>query len=173
MHAIENAAFLTVPAHLVEHLAGPMLIPTLVDARQKIGPNIPLIVIIEDADRCLIDRNTEGSSLSALSSILNVSDGLLVHALDIRIICTTNAEAADFDEAILRDMRMIADLYVGPLPPEKAAAIYERLTHEEIDVGEVHTLAECYRAAAEGGFYEEGVESEEGELDERFAEATS
>lgn len=172
MHAVENAAFLMIPAHLVEHLAGPLLIPTLVDARQKIGPNIPLILIVEDADRCLISRDKEGADLSALSAVLNASDGLLGHALDIRIVCTTNADMADLDEAILRDMRLIADLYVGPLPPEKAAAVYKRLAHEEIEVAEVHTLAECYRAVAEGGFYEEGEESEDGELDEGTSEAT-
>jgi len=85
----------------------------------------PLVLIVEDADRCLSHRATD--NISAISSLLNISEGIIGNLLDIRIICTTNAEIDDIDGAIMRTGRLSARVEVGLLSVEKAKEVYARI----------------------------------------------
>lgn len=122
---VKDVIFVIVPANLIQELAQPGMIPALVGLHQSRGDR-PMVFIIEDADEVLAPR--AGDNMSSVSAILNLGDGILGQLLDVRIVATTNAHRQDVDEAIKRPGRLSAMVHVGPLGPEKAGEVYQRLT---------------------------------------------
>lgn len=75
------------------------------------------ILIIEDAENIVSDSSGRNFSIS---SLLNVTDGLLSDCLNIQIICTFNTDLRHIDKALLRRGRMIARYEFKKLAAEKA-----------------------------------------------------
>ena len=63
------------------------------------------VVILEDADGALMTRDSDNRA--QVSSLLNLSDGMLGDFLRLQIICTINGRAADMDQALLRPGRLL------------------------------------------------------------------
>ena len=146
MHDILDAIFVLIPSHMVQDLTGPDLIPTLVKARGLTGSEDPIILLLEDADKALVKRSNE--SFAAIASLLNASDGILGLTLNLRVVCTTNAELPNIDEALKRPGRMSRSINITSLPPDQCIKIYERLTDGETGTFTENTsLAEVYRFA--------------------------
>ncbi|MDB5197236.1 MAG: ATPase [Flaviaesturariibacter sp.] len=76
------------------------------------------VIVIEDAENIIMDRRTSGSS--AVSNLLNISDGLLSDFLNVQLICTFNSSLTLVDEALMRKGRLIAKYEFGKLGIEKA-----------------------------------------------------
>src|SRR5512137_1977227 len=129
-----KAAFIIVPPHLMQELASPEILPALTAAKEEMSG--PIALVIEDADQCLVPRDKTGnireSNMNAISSLLNLGDGILGSVLDIRIIATTNAHEIKFDEAIMRDGRLCQHAHVGHLPADVANAALYRLTGKKL-----------------------------------------
>ena len=104
---------LLIPASLVSELDGPAFLPLLLDINRD-EKDKPILIIIEDGDDCLVNRE-EGNNMSAISSLLNISDGILGSILDIKLVVSTNADIEDIDRAILRPGRLCAHMFVDPL----------------------------------------------------------
>lgn len=166
--AIFDAIFVLVPSHMVEHLSGPELVPMLIRARSLAGSDMPIILVIEDADKALVPRNNQDGSLTAISALLNVSDGILGHTLNLRILATTNAKIEDIDPALKRAGRLSKQIHIGPLTPEKASEVYYRLTGTKGATFEgPMPLSEIYRFAKSADFEEENEDDmDEDELDD-------
>jgi len=146
---VPKAAFIIVPSHMVKELGSPELLPALASARHD-GLNGPMALIIEDADKVLVNR--EAGDMAAISSLLNMGDGILGSVLDVRIIATTNASALEMDAATRRPGRMCSYLNVGPAQPELAESIIHRLTGKSKRPIKAQTLAEIYSFARELGW---------------------
>ena len=82
------------------------------------------IIIIEDCENVIRDRQTTGEN-SAVSTLLNMSDGLLADDLSIKFICTFNANINDIDPALLRKGRLICKYEFKPLSVEKTNSLLE------------------------------------------------
>ena len=119
---IPDVSFLILPSNMAESLSGPELTKTLINCNSK---KQTTVLIIEDADRCLSRRAAD--NISAISNILNLSDGIVGNLLNLRIVCTTNAEVEDIDAALLRSGRLSARVEVGLLDNEKAKQVYSRI----------------------------------------------
>lgn len=104
-----------------------------------------IILILEDADEVLAPRSE--TQMSGISSLLNLTDGLLGKILNIRVIATTNAEATKLDHAITRPGRLLNHCIVGMLDREQAQKIYEREGGEGKLTKKFYTLAEIYALA--------------------------
>ncbi|MGV6946941.1 AAA family ATPase [Sphingobacterium kyonggiense] len=87
------------------------------------------IIVIEDAENLVINRNVGGSSVA---SLLNIADGLLSDCLGIQFICTFNTDLSSIDKALLRKGRLIAKYYFGPLKLAKARNLSESLGNSKI-----------------------------------------
>jgi hypothetical protein len=164
MNDILDSIFVLIPSHMVEALTGPELIPPLVKARGLAGEDNTIILLLEDADRALVPRDS--NSLSAISSLLNASDGILGGALNLRVVCTTNAALPDVDEALKRPGRMSTCIELKALPPEQCADIYERerdgdkgTFSEAMTLNDVYDFINRDRIAEE----EEETDDDEGE----------
>lgn len=125
---------IVVPSHMIADLSGPNLIAALRDEEQS---NRPTVIVLEDADFALLSRENatdferEGST-SALASLLNLSDGIIGGALDLRIVATTNAKIEHIDPAILRPGRLIGRASISRLTRGHAAGVVARETGVEV-----------------------------------------
>ena len=83
------------------------------------------VVIIEDAENIIMDRRHNASS--AVSNLLNISDGLLADFLNVQLICTFNSALTMIDSALTRKGRLIANYEFGKLGKEKAQRLSDHL----------------------------------------------
>lgn len=139
-----DTTFVLLPPTMIEGISGPNVIQALVGWRRSSAG--PIVFVLEDADAVLASRKFD--NISAVNEILNLGDGILGAALDIRIVATTNTGKADIDAAIMRDGRLCRHMAVGPLEREVVIKLVERLElQDEISVdkeGYPDTLAEIY-----------------------------
>lgn|SRR5574337_154333 len=169
---VSDAMFVLISPEVVTNLAGPELLPLLMNYRG--GSTGPIVLVLEDADRCLVTRADDNMSL--IQSLLNLGDGILGSMLDIRIVATTNADELKLDKAVTRPGRLSKMLDVGSLDPLTAQKIYRRLLPEGNFPVEINgstnpkdfkvTLAEVYALARQNGWVPTPRKVEESEEDE-------
>lgn len=178
---VPDAMFVLISPDVVKNLAGPELLPLLMNYRG--GHTGPIVLLLEDADKCLVSRETDKEDISSIQAILNLGDGILGSMLDLRIIATTNASEFKMDPAILRKGRLSKMLDVTPLDFNTARSVFTRLLPEVKELPEVlqkenpHnrlqiTLAEVYALARENGWAAAArqVDEEEGDENEDWDE---
>lgn len=129
-HAARTTAvrFVVVPPGLVSRLGDPGLLDVFADAAGDApvgGAPSTFVLVLEDSDKAVRKRSDD--NLAALSTLLNLSDGLVGRALDLRVLATTNAEAVEVDPALLRAGRLCRKVHVGPLPHGQARRVAARL----------------------------------------------
>jgi hypothetical protein len=87
--------------------------------------NPDTILIIEDAETVITDRRYSNSS--AVSNLLNISDGLLADFLNVQLICTFNSSLTVVDHALMRKGRLIARYEFKKLSVAKAQRLSDHL----------------------------------------------
>ncbi len=107
---------------LSPNVAGNLMNPDFIDLLID-NPNT--VLIIEDAENIIMDRRTNSSS--AVSNLLNISDGLLADFLNVQIICTFNSSLTMIDNALMRKGRLIAKYEFGKLSAAKAQKLSNHL----------------------------------------------
>jgi len=148
-----KAAFVIIPPNLVEELGSPEILPSLTAAKSEM--NGPIVLIIEDADSCLVPRKDAGNkqgNMNAISAMLNLGDGILGSVLDIRIIATTNAAEVEMDPATQRPGRMCTYASVDTLSSQQAGQVLYRLTNKKFAFDKTATIAEVYQQARKLGW---------------------
>jgi hypothetical protein len=83
------------------------------------------VLVIEDAENVVMDRNEFGSS--GVSNLLNLSDGLLSDCLNIQIVCSFNTPLQNIDSALLRKGRLIAKYEFDKLSVAKAQQLSDHI----------------------------------------------
>lgn len=123
---------LFLPPNIAGSLVDPEFIDLLVD-----NPNS--VVIIEDAENIIMDRRSHSNS--AVSNLLNISDGLLADFLNVQLICTFNNSLTLVDSALMRKGRLIAKYEFGKLGIAKAQRLSNHLGNTQI-ISKPMTIAE-------------------------------
>ena len=121
---------------LSPNVAGNLMNPDFLD---MLIDNPNTILVIEDAENIIMDRRT--SSSSAVSNLLNISDGLLADFLNVQLICTFNSSLTLIDNALLRKGRLIAKYEFGKLSIEKGQRLSNHLGFDRI-IDKPMTVAE-------------------------------
>ena len=124
-----------IPPSMAEMLSEPSIIPFLMDHKNT-------ILIIEDAERVISDRQINGSA-SGVSNLLNLTDGILGDILNIQIVATFNMDHKKLDDALLRKGRLIAEHRFDKLSVKDANALIKKLGYKVI-VDKPTTLTEIY-----------------------------
>jgi len=106
------------PPNMATAITNPDFISLLTD-----NPNS--IFVIEDAENIVIDRERNGNS--PVSTLLNISDGLLSDCLNIQIICSFNTDLSKVDSALMRKGRLIAKYEFKELELDKARQLSMKL----------------------------------------------
>lgn len=123
------------PVSLIDTLSDPSFLLILLKKRNS-------ILIIEDAEKALLSRDG-GAEGSPVSSILNLTDGIMGDIYNISIIATYNSPRQDIDKALLRKGRIKGEYRFDKLPIEHCQKI---LDENNINVKAVNpmTLAEIF-----------------------------
>jgi hypothetical protein len=79
------------------------------------------MLVLEDCDE-LVRAESKERAGQALSRLLNLTDGMLGQGLDVMVCLTTNEDLARLHPAVVRPGRCLAEIEVGPLDPDEAAA---------------------------------------------------
>lgn len=106
------------PPDMATAITDPNLIPLLMDNRNS-------ILVIEDAEKIIVDRDTDGHS--PVTTLLNLADGLLSDCLNIQIICSFNTDLSRVDKALMRKGRLIAKYEFKELETHKAQQLSDKL----------------------------------------------
>ena len=120
---------------LSPNVAGNLMNPDFLD---MLIDNPNTILVIEDAENIIMDRR---NSSSAVSNLLNISDGLLADFLNVQLICTFNSSLTMIDSALLRQGRLIAKYEFGKLSIEKGQRLSNHLGFNKI-INRPMTVAE-------------------------------
>jgi len=126
---------LFIPPTMAEALSEPSIIPFLLENKNS-------ILIIEDAERVIADRETQGTSMG-VSNILNITDGILGDCLNIQIIATFNSSRDKIDKALLRPGRLIVEHKFDKLDVLSTNKLFKHLKIEKESNDEM-TLADIY-----------------------------
>ena len=111
--------FVFVPSNLITLLGEPSFGSFLLSLHNH-------VIILEDCENAIRDRKATGSS-SAVSLLLNMTDGLLSDDLGIKFICTFNEDVKNIDPALMRKGRLVSKYEFKPLNASKANVILEEL----------------------------------------------
>ena len=167
MHRCNDCKFVIITPDALQRLSDPQFLPVLLEEE---GAK-KLVLVVEDGDFMVRERiaDAQGAQLNAVSALLNMSDGLLGHALDLRIIATTNTPTDKLDDAIVRRGRMLAHLKFYPLPLEQVRQNLRRLIGDEAgeeaaEKANLHictSLSDVYYIARQHGWRPTAAGSEE------------
>ena len=86
------------------------------------------IFIMEDCEYLLHSREQGGNGL--ISSLLNLSDGILGDSLNIKFLCTFNSDLRQIDKALLRKGRLKIKYEFRELSVDKTNVLLNRLGFE-------------------------------------------
>jgi hypothetical protein len=128
--------FIYFPIRMIERINSPEFLPFI--ARH---PNS--VLVLEDCESLLVQRESGFGNASSLANLLNLSDGLLADALSINAICTFNAGIRKIDDAILRKGRLLARYEFKELEIGKAQHLADSLG-KQVKVNKPMTVADIY-----------------------------
>lgn len=131
---IKDKKVMFVPPYLVDFITSPEMTPFLIE-------NSDSILFIEDAERVITDRDTNGAN--GVSNILNLTDGILGDILNIQIVATFNMDRKKIDTALLRKGRLIAEHKFDKLNVDDANKLIKHLGMDHVATDDM-TLTEIY-----------------------------
>ena len=131
---IKDKKVMFVPPYLVDFITSPEMTPFLIE-------NSDSILFIEDAERVITDRDTNGAN--GVSNILNLTDGILGDILNIQIVATFNMDRKKIDTALLRKGRLIAEHKFDKLSTDDANKLIKHLKMDHVATEDM-TLTEIY-----------------------------
>lgn len=131
---VPHKKFIFIPTNMISSLTSPDFISELIDN----GGNI---LVLEDCEK-YIESRSDSSNNDVVSSILNMSDGILSDLLKIQIICTFNSELNIVDEALQRKGRLLAEYKFEALSIEKTNKLLDSLGCEKAE--EPLTISEIF-----------------------------
>jgi len=149
--SVINRDFIYIPTTMIENFTSdPNCLHTLI---QK--PNS--VIILEDAEKAILKRHGDGMDSSAVSSLLNLSDGILSDILKTSVIVTYNCPKQDIDDALKRKGRLQAEYEFGPLSIDDAKKLAKHLKYPKkfIDekITDAMTICEVYNLEKEVELY--------------------
>jgi transcriptional regulator of acetoin/glycerol metabolism len=143
--ANEKTIFILLDYQSASSVSGSELLNTLLRFKQSLSHQKSLTFIIEDADHFLQTRNE--NNVDVISSLLNLTDGMIGEALDIRVIASTNIPLHNIETALIRPGRLMERLEFGPLETQRVSQIFQRLTGQEKEFEKPLPLCEIYHLA--------------------------
>jgi hypothetical protein len=135
----DQVQFVYIPPNILSEIAEPGFLTFLTAQKQEKN----LVFIVEDAENAVKSRELTESTTSSVSNLLNLADGFLGDILNIKFICTLNAELTKIDSALLRKGRLRCEHEFAELPVDKVNALLKSLGKPE-DAIKPMTLAQIY-----------------------------
>lgn len=137
IHEIQRKTLIYIPPDMAKEISAPEFLAFLMQY-----PNS--ILIIEDAENIIKDRNESSTPSQAVANLLNLADGLLGDAMHQQIIATFNCDLTSIDPALLRQGRLIVNHEFNKLDLESSKALSNKLGFGTENITKPMTLAEIY-----------------------------
>jgi hypothetical protein len=106
------------------------------------------VLVLEDAEKLILKRHGDSLDTSGVSTILNLSDGIMGDILNISIIITYNCNATDIDPALRRKGRMKINYKFDLLSKNDAIDLAKKLNYPdsliEKQITDSMSLADIY-----------------------------
>lgn len=133
------------PSSTAEHLTDPGFLDFVIDCKNS-------IFLLEDAEKVI--RSRESQDNTAVSNILNITDGLLGDCLNIFVIATFNTSRDQIDSALLRKGRLLFEHHFTELSPDKCNKIFKeigssKVTDVPLTLAEIFNEQENYHSEEE------------------------
>lgn len=141
MYEVKGRNFLVMDASVFNYITDASFIELLLDNKNS-------VIILEDCETMLSDRVTTGNQM--LSTLLNLSDGIIGDSMNFKFICTFNAPIGKLDKAIQRKGRMKVKYEFKKLAPEKTHALGKKLGFN-IPEGESLPLSDIFNYNEDNG----------------------
>ena len=109
------------------------------------------VIVLEDCEDVLKSRSEYNESITTL---LNLSDGILGDGFGIKFLCTFNCPVDRIDSAITRKGRLLLKYEIRALEHNKAQKLLDELGIKKKAEGPM-TLADIYGADVDNGFVKE------------------
>lgn len=132
--------FIFLDSSCFSYIADASFISLLIDNKDS-------VIILEDCERLLEDRKLGNDRLS---SLLNLTDGILGDSLHFKFICTFNADLKSIDKAILRKGRLKKKYEFKFLTPSKTKQLAEKLGIQ-VEEGASLPLCDIYNYGEDTG----------------------
>jgi hypothetical protein len=116
----EGTKFIYMPNQMFSQLEAPSFINFFANHQDS-------IIVIEDAEALLTERKEGNTSISTL---LNLTDGMLGEALRIKVICTFNCDISQIDSALKRKGRLKFSYDFKELSLDKTNKLLKKVGHE-------------------------------------------
>lgn len=113
---LSDKDFLILDSSVFDNITDPSFIQLLLEYKD-------CVVILEDCESMLADR-TDGNN--KMASLLNLSDGILGDAFNLKFICTFNADINRIDQALLRKGRMKVKYEFKKLSKDKVKVLSDK-----------------------------------------------
>jgi hypothetical protein len=139
--------FIFIPATNLETITSPSLLPVLLDHPDS-------ILVLEDAEKAVVSRDSQTGNESLVSTLLNIGDGILGSMLNLSLIVTFNTRKDEIDKALLRKGRLLYEHEFKSLSIEDAKALVQRLGYSS-EISGPMTLADIYNLTKDTGHVEE------------------
>jgi len=128
-HELTDALFVYAPTAIVGSMDSPQLVPALLKLKATAENDNRVkrvVLVVEDAD-ALVEKRTENSA-GVLSTLLNLTSGMLGDLTNIYVVATyNNVSETRLDPAIVRDGRMMAHIQINELERDQGQLILRRL----------------------------------------------
>jgi hypothetical protein len=130
-----------IPKHVLSQMESPQFNSFMLD----VFTNENTIFIIEDAESIITKREgVNGHRSELVSTILNITDGILNDIFNIQILLTFNTEISSIDDALLRKGRLISKYEFGLLSKPQALKLANSIGVSLRDDKQSYSLAEVY-----------------------------
>lgn len=143
---------LYLPNNMVDNLGTPSFNNFLIEwaednKNERDGKKAGILMIIEDAERVLLKRDTNPYGADGVSNILNSTDGILNKFLNIQVLATFNTDLNQIDEAILRKKRALSIKELGKLNVKDSQRLIDFLkvdykATEDMSLADIYALVE-------------------------------
>jgi len=113
------------------------------------------VLVLEDAEKLIMKRHGDSEDSSAVSSLLNLSDGILSDILNISVIMTYNCKTDKIDDALLRKGRLQTDYKFDLLSLENVKTLCKHLKYSDEIIDSIKgpmSLADIYNIQSETRF---------------------
>lgn len=121
--------FVFLPIGMIGHLSSPSFIGDLLSKKG-------CVLVIEDCENYIQDRELSRDSI--VSSLLQITDGILSDITDIKVICTFNTDLTKIDSALLREGRLIAEYKFEKLDRDKVELLTGKPTDKDCTLSEIY-----------------------------------
>jgi len=120
-HLIANteAKFIYLPNNLFSNISDPQFISFI-----SSYPNS--VIVLEDCEELIKSRDLQNDT-SGITNMLNLGDGLLGDALQLKLICTFNCDLSKIDSAIMRKGRLVYRYEFDKLELDKTNNLFKKL----------------------------------------------